>query len=451
MISQIKLTNIEKHKDLTLNLEAINVIYGSTESGKTSVFRGLQWGLFNDGTTDTLCNNTVKPKKCAISVTAEGHTIAREWSPSDNVYALDTKEYRSFRNGVPTPISTLLNLTPVSVQSRRDMPFMVYYTASTNAEFFSNMFEVGEIQTTIKNVNTAVKDKEKIAEQATATVMTCLSAARKLVLVPQMKKDLDALTALSTAHASLNTAYGRINSLSLSVTAHSEIVANLSWVNRASADFVQVEALSCKLVQNTSSLNKFIDYKEKLKSLVATVNREKPAIAALQELATIAACGAELQSKKAVITKLVTSTAALNANETEIAILKYVFDADVVFALLERAVTDINATKRTIANLNAKKATVTSLSSKITSYTGHMEALKVLASIDDCGKGLTRLKTLVEQYKYDLRELNTKEALVLQANSELTLAKTAYSNLAGQICPTCGNTIGNCNEANSAR
>ena len=316
--------------------------------------------------------------------------------------------------------------------------------------FFSNMFEVSEIQTAIKNVNATVKDKEKIAEQATTTVITCLSAARKLVLVPQMKKDLDALTALSTAHASLNTAYGRINSLSLSATAHSEIVVNLSWVNRASADFAHVEALSCKLAQNTSSLNKFTGYKEKLKSLLATVKSEKPAITALSELDALAVCTAELQSKKAMVAKLATSSGALNANEAEIARLKHVFDADVVFALLEQAVTGINATKRTIAHLTAQKAKVTSLSSKITSYTGHMEALKVLASIDDCGKGLTRLKTLVEQYKYDLRELNTKEALVLQANSELTLAKTAYSNLAGQICPTCGNTIGNCNEANSA-
>ena len=450
MISQIKLTNIEKHKDLTLNLETINVIYGSTESGKTSVFRGLQWALFNDGTTDTLCNNKVKPKRCAISVTAEGHTIARESSPSDNVYVLDTKEYRAFRTNVPAPISALLNLTPVSVQSRRDMPFMVYYTASTNAEFFSNMFEVSEIQTAIKNVNATVKDKEKIAAQATTTVITCLSAARKLVLVPQMKKDLDALTALSTAHDSLNTAYGRINSLSLSVTAHSEIVANLSWVNRASADFAHVETVNYILAQNTASLNKFTGYKEKLKSLLATVKSEKPAIAALQELDAIAACGAELQSNKAVLTKLVLKSRTLNAKEAEIADIKSVFDADAAFMRHEQAVAAIKAAKCTIAHLKAQKATVTSLSAKITGYTGHVEALKVLASIEDCGKELTRLKTLVEQYKYDLSDLNAKEALVLQENSELTLAKTAYANLAGQICPTCGNQIGNCNEANSA-
>jgi len=170
----------------------------------------------------------------------------------------------------------------------------------------------------------------------------------------------------------------------------------------------------------------------------------------LQELDAIAACGVELQSNKAVVAKLVASTEALNANEAEIARLKHVFDADAVFALLERAVTGINAAKRTLVHLNAQKATVTSLSEKITSYTGHAEAMKVLSSIDDCGKGLTRLKTLVEQYKYDVSDLNAKEALVLQANSELTLAKTAYANLAGQMCPTCGNTIGNCNEANSA-
>ena len=147
---------------------------------------------------------------------------------------------------------------------------------------------------------------------------------------------------------------------------------------------------------------------------------------------------------------LVLKSRTLNAKEAEIADIKSVFDADAAFMRHEQAVAAIKAAKCTIAHLKAQKATVTSLSAKITGYTGHVEALKVLASIEDCGKELTRLKTLVEQYKYDLRELNTKEALVLQANSELTLAKTAYSNLAGQICPTCGNTIGNCNEANSA-
>ena len=46
MIHQVHFKNTQKHKDLTLNfIEGLNVITGSTDSGKTSLLRGLLFAL----------------------------------------------------------------------------------------------------------------------------------------------------------------------------------------------------------------------------------------------------------------------------------------------------------------------------------------------------------------------------------------------------------------------
>lgn len=160
MLTRIRLKNIQKHKDLTLNLDKINVIIGATDTGKTSVFRGLLWGLTNNESGENLINNG-GAKSCSVLLNIDGHEVERSWTKSKNAYRLDDKEFTTFRTTVPSPITDLLKMTELNVQGRRDLPFMVYYKASECANQFSEMLDLDEIDGTISNVNKAVKQKSE--------------------------------------------------------------------------------------------------------------------------------------------------------------------------------------------------------------------------------------------------------------------------------------------------
>lgn len=158
MISDVVLHNIQKHKDLHLTLSpGVNCIYGETDSGKTSIIRGLAWCLFNDGNTDALLH--YGEKVATVTCTIDEHKLIRTGG-TKNTYAFDGETFTSFRNGVPEVISKFLNMSTISVQMRRDPPFMVYYKASEVAEQFSEMLDLNEIQISINNIKQMVKNKQ---------------------------------------------------------------------------------------------------------------------------------------------------------------------------------------------------------------------------------------------------------------------------------------------------
>jgi len=46
-IKQIILKNFQKHSDLTLDLkEGVNIIYGASDKGKSTIRRAIEWCLF---------------------------------------------------------------------------------------------------------------------------------------------------------------------------------------------------------------------------------------------------------------------------------------------------------------------------------------------------------------------------------------------------------------------
>lgn len=173
MIKSVKFKNIQKHKDLTLNLsDGINVITGPSDHGKTTILRGLLWAMTNNNSGDKLINND-GAKDCSVTVTADDHAIERSWSKSSNAYSLDGDEFTAFRTDVPKEIKDLLNLDAINIQNRRDLPFMVYYKASECADQFAQMLDITEIDNTITNVNKSVKEKKDYAERMRKAVIEC--------------------------------------------------------------------------------------------------------------------------------------------------------------------------------------------------------------------------------------------------------------------------------------
>lgn len=158
MLAKLGLKNIQCHRDLLINLDKITVFTGSTDSGKTSILRGLQYALLNNNSGDAITTNG--ESMCEVSLTCDNHTITRGWSKSKNYYALDDKEFTAFRTDVPAQISNLFNISEVNVQNRRDLPFMVYFKASECAEQFSQMLDLSEINNAIQTSNKRLKDAE---------------------------------------------------------------------------------------------------------------------------------------------------------------------------------------------------------------------------------------------------------------------------------------------------
>lgn len=209
MLTRIRIVNIQKHKDLDLALDKINVIVGATDSGKTSVLRALTWALTNDESGENLINND-GAKECCVEVDTEVGTIKRAWSKSKNTYKLNDKEFTTFRTGVPDPIRAVVHIDDINIQRRRDMPYMVYATASDCANQFSDMMDLSEIDSVIANSNKSVKyhaEKLNAVRQAKDKITEELSALQ------QLDSAYAAYTALSELENKVKDCESQLNTL----------------------------------------------------------------------------------------------------------------------------------------------------------------------------------------------------------------------------------------------
>jgi exonuclease SbcC len=188
----MRLVNFQKHKDLQLELDTINVITGATDSGKTSVLRALLWALTNNAAGANVCN--YEANNCRVELDVDDHTIVRDWDKTTKAYILDGREFLAFRTTVHKPIAELLHISDINIQERRDPPFMVYYTASDCANQFSEMLELTEIDGVIRNSNKAVKGKDADVSKIKSSIKDTERALRR-------KSDLDkALEELNDIH-----------------------------------------------------------------------------------------------------------------------------------------------------------------------------------------------------------------------------------------------------------
>lgn len=169
MIKSISFSNFKCFRDLRLNfVDGVNIISGSSDTGKTTVLRGLQWALFNRQQGKSTI--THGEKSCSVEVELDDSTIRRGLA-GNHSYSLDRQTFSAFRTTVPEPIAALVNMADINIQNRRDMPFMIAEKAGDVAARFSEMLDLEEISVSLANIDTEVTSQKRrrdalLAEQA---------------------------------------------------------------------------------------------------------------------------------------------------------------------------------------------------------------------------------------------------------------------------------------------
>ena len=254
MLTGVRLVNFQKHKELDLLLDKINVIVGATDSGKTSVLRALTWALTNDESGENVINND-GAKKCSVTITTENGTVTRAWSRGKNEYSLDDKVFTTFRTSVPDPIAKLFNIDNINIQRRRDLPFMVYFKASECANQFSDMMDLSEIDSIITNSNRSVKVHSDDVESLRAKKA---EIDKELAKYEKLDEAVEVFNTLNKLRKSINDAVNKLLALKTLQKRHSDATYEFSKVTNP--------ANACAAVNALETLAKAIDHEKAMYS-----------------------------------------------------------------------------------------------------------------------------------------------------------------------------------------
>lgn len=399
MIKSVKFQNIQKHKDLTLNLsDGINVITGPSDHGKTTILRGLLWAMTNNNSGDKLINND-GAKDCSVTVTADDHAIERSWSKASNAYSLDGHEFTAFRTDVPKEIKDLLNLDAINIQNRRDLPFMVYYKASECADQFAQMLDITEIDNTITNVNKAVKENKDYVERMREAVVGCENNLGRYSAVADADREYQRLRKREEQYHAMEQSICTYNARRDSYHGASRIGQSASWAVNASAEFLRLEQRFNEVEATKERLERLQTLHLDYSFAEFNVKELSGASDALSAIGSVIALEQKTTASKIALNAIIDSKRSLVAANSKSKELSWVAEATVsILAIVEKS----DNLKRTMGNLS------------------------VYANM----KG----------------DMSLRESEVRMAEIEHQRLDTKFQNDFPSVCPLCGKDKGDCHD-----
>jgi exonuclease SbcC len=169
MIKELNIRNFQSHKDTTLKFHpGVNVILGTTDSGKTAIIRALKWVVQNKPTGEDF-RSSWGGDTVVIATTKEG-VVSRRKGDRENSYMLykynDPGEsiFTAFGSTVPEPIQQFFNMEEVNLQQQLDSPFLLSQTPGQVAQYFNRIAGIDIIDTATKNVNKSIQDTKRSSE-----------------------------------------------------------------------------------------------------------------------------------------------------------------------------------------------------------------------------------------------------------------------------------------------
>ena len=165
MLKSISIKNYQTHKetDLTFN-EGVNVITGTSDSGKTAILRSLSWLINNRPSGDAFKNWDV-PLKEPVSTSLEledGSSILLERQNGKNTYSIFDKQgvetkFSAIKTDVPKEVSDLLNLAEYNSQSQHQSYFLLQDTPGEIAKKLNDLVGLSIIDTLFSNIASQVR------------------------------------------------------------------------------------------------------------------------------------------------------------------------------------------------------------------------------------------------------------------------------------------------------
>jgi DNA repair exonuclease SbcCD ATPase subunit len=167
MIQSIHITNFQSHRDTSLEFSpGVNVIVGSSDSGKTAIIRALRWLRWNRPSGDAF-RSTWGGQTLVRILDKDGHEITRTKNDNINHYIIGNTTLEGFGTDVPEDVTKILNLDETNLQQQLDSPFLISRSSGEVASYFNRIAHLDQIDISLQNVQ---KEVRSLGSQITSLV-----------------------------------------------------------------------------------------------------------------------------------------------------------------------------------------------------------------------------------------------------------------------------------------
>ena len=206
MIKSLNILNFQSHEKTNLEFSpGVNIIIGSSDSGKTAIIRAMRWVIWNRPSGNSICSNW--GGKTSVNLETEGGYVSRSKDKTDT-YLLDVGKgkdntFKAFGTSVPEEISKFLNINEINLQSQLDAPFLLSETPGVVASHFNKVARFDKIDTSTANVKKWITDLNSDINRLGITIEEKTEALKEYNYLEKAEVDLEVLEEMDKRYVNL--------------------------------------------------------------------------------------------------------------------------------------------------------------------------------------------------------------------------------------------------------
>ncbi len=170
MIDGLTLEGFQSHADSFLDFDpGVNVIVGSSDSGKTAIIRALYWNICNAPSGDAFINAQVgESARCVVQIGDQ--FIERFKAKSQNEYVVfegedEGETYKAMGKGtVPENVAEIYNMSFVNWQQQMDPPFLISLSGGKISQKLNEVVNLSVMDSCLLNAKRNISDQNKAIE-----------------------------------------------------------------------------------------------------------------------------------------------------------------------------------------------------------------------------------------------------------------------------------------------
>lgn len=264
MLKRARLLNFQAHRKTELEFSnAVNVITGTSDSGKSAIIRGIEWVLDNRPPGDSIKNwNAQDRDKISVELCFSGsETIQKERFKGKAKYIIGETTFEAVKQDVPSEVSDSANLSECNVQTQHQPYFFLNDTPGEVARKLNELVGLDIIDHMYQKIDSRIRNVSSDIKSTGASIKTLTEEIEALAYVDDLHNRIVALEAQVEEH----------DTLEKEIIALKAIIDQIESAKEEVKTFSELIGAEKQVKENLAEIEKFFTAEKECKELVSLI------------------------------------------------------------------------------------------------------------------------------------------------------------------------------------
>ena len=278
MISLLKVINFQSHRRSIFKFhKGMNVVVGTSDSGKSVIIRALDWALNNDKPSSGDAFRSDWGGDTKVIATVDDRRLIRKKTATKNLYKLDGTIFKAFGQSVPDEISQLVNLADINWQRQHDSPYLLSNTPGEVARVLNEIVHLEKIDTSLSAAVSNLRSLNQNLRMEKEEAVELRAKLKSFTYLDDMEKDVAALSKIEKKIVALDSDIIVLNTLVEGMEEKEEELSEAKKIHKQKSAYeLQRDILLAILRDYEAEENLILNETTKLKEMKLKLKKEMP-------------------------------------------------------------------------------------------------------------------------------------------------------------------------------